>query len=146
MSHLKARFNKSGPIVEVWVGVSEPRKRLLKALGMSVPPALLLNLILDTGAETTMVDEQHMRTLALNVRGQRDILTATSDEKPTSCNTYDVELKFKTYGDPPLVVSALEIIGRPLFNHSIDGMIGRDVLGRVKLLIDGPAWTFRLDY
>lgn len=146
MSHLTAQFNASGPIASVLVGVSEPRRRALEAHGLAVPPRLPLNLILDTGAETTMVNEQHMRALAIQVRGQRDILTATSDEKPTSCNTYDIELRIETFGDPPFVIPALEVIGRPLFNHSIDGMIGRDVLCRVKFTFDGPARVFRLDY
>lgn len=146
MPHLTAQFNASGPILDVWIGVSSPRRRLLLAHGLDVPPALRLSQILDTGAETTMLNEQHMRTLAIPVRGQRDILTATSDEKPTPCNTYDVSLEIATFGDPPFAMPALEIIGRPLFNHSIDGMIGRDILGRINLLIDGPRRTFRIDY
>jgi len=144
--HLTAQFNASGPILDILIGVSDPRRRLLLANGIDVPPAQRLSLILDTGAETTMVNEQFMRTLALPVRGQRDILTATSDERPTACNTYDVSLQISTYGDPPFTLPALEVIGRPLFNHSIDGMVGRDVLSRLKLTIDGPRRTFRLDY
>ncbi len=128
------------------IGVSEPRRRLLLAHGLDVPPALRLSLILDTGAETTLLAEQHMRTLAIPVRGQRDILTATTDEKPTACNTYDVSLQISTFGDPPFTIPALEVIGRPLFNHSIDGMIGRDILSRIRLMIDGPRRTFRIDY
>ena len=146
MPHLTAQFNASGPILDVMIGVSEPRRRLLLAHGLDVPPALRLSLILDTGAETTLLAEQHMRTLAIPVRGQRDILTATTDEKATASNTYDVSLQIATFGDPPLILPALEVIGRPLFNHSIDGMIGRDILSRVKLMIDGPRRTFRIDY
>jgi hypothetical protein len=144
--HLTAQFNSSGPILDVLMAVSAPRRRLLSAHGLDAPPALRLSLILDTGAETTMLNEQHLRTLAIPVRGQRDILTATSDEKPTACNTYDVSLQIPTYGDPPFSMPALEVLGRPLFNHSIDGMIGRDILSRVKLMIDGPRRTFRIDY
>ncbi len=146
MPHLIAQFNASGPIVDVLIGASEPRRRLLLAHRLEVPPVLRLSLILDTGAETTMLDEQHLRTLAIPVRGQRDILTATSDEKPTACNTYDVSLQITTIGDPPFTMPALEVIGRPLFNHSIDGMIGRDILSRIKLMLDGPRRTFRIDY
>lgn len=146
MPHLTAQFNASGPILDVSIGVSAPRRRLLSAHGIDAPPALRLSLILDTGAETTMLNEQHMRTLAIPVRGQRDILTATSDEKPTACNTYDVSFEIATFGDPPFTMPALEVIGRPLFNHSIDGMIGRDILCRLKLTIDGPHRTFRIDY
>ncbi len=93
-----------------------------------------------------MVNEQHMRALSIAPRGTTDILTSTSDEKPTTCNTYDVSFKLMTYGDAPLILPAIEVIGRPLFNHSIDGMIGRDVLNRVVLSIDGPRMQFRIEY
>ena len=93
-----------------------------------------------------MVNEQHMRTLGIDPRGTRDILTATSDERPTPCNTYDIGFKLTTYGDEPLILPAIEVIGRPLFNHSIDGMIGRDILNRVLLSIDGPRMQYRIEY
>ena len=57
MPHLTAQFNASGPIVDVLIGVSAPRRRLLSAHGIDPPPALRLSLILDTGAETTMLSE-----------------------------------------------------------------------------------------
>jgi hypothetical protein len=72
-------------------------------------------------------------------RGSREILTATSEARPTACDTYDVELSLKTVGDAPFVMPALEILGRPLFNLSVDRMLGRDVLGRLVLTVDGPG-------
>ncbi len=116
------------------------------ASGLAPNPDLRLSFIIDTGADTTMVNEQHMRTLGLGPRGARAILTATSDEKPTHCFTYDVGFKLTTFGDPPLVLSAVEVIGRPLFNHSIDGMIDRDILNRVVFSLDGPRMRFRIEY
>lgn len=51
-----------------------------------------------------------------------------------------------TFGDPTLVLSAAEVIGRPLFNRSIDGMMGRDILNRVVFSLDGPRMRFRVEY
>jgi len=116
------------------------------ARGIEPNPDLRLSFIIDTGADTTMLSEQHMRTLGISPRGTKEILTATSDEKATRCHTYDISFKLATFGDGPMIFSALEVIGRPLFNHSIDGMIGRDVLDRVVLSVDGPRRQFRIDY
>lgn len=116
------------------------------ARGFEVNPDLRLSFIIDTGADTTMINEQHMRTLGIAPRGAKEILTATSDAKATRCDTYDIAFRLSTYGDGPLIFPALEVIGRPLFNHSIDGMIGRDVLDRVVLSVDGPRRQFRIDY
>lgn len=148
MPFVTGRFGASGPLIDVWIGVSEPRRRAMVARGLEPNPDLPLSFIIDTGADTTMVNEQHMRTLGIAPRGTRDILTATSDEKATTCSTYDISFKLTTrvFGDVPLILPATEVIGRPLFNHSIDGMIGRDILNRVVLSIDGPRMQFRIDY
>lgn len=93
-----------------------------------------------------MINEQHMRTLAIPPSGAKDILTATSGTTPTACDTYDVQLKIATLGDEPFIVPALEVLARPLFNHSIDGMIGRDVLSKLVLTIDGPGQRISMVY
>lgn len=118
----------------------------MAAHSVEAPPRLKLSLIVDTGADTTMLNDQHMRTLVIPERGVRDILTATSDAKPTPCSTYDVEFRIETLGDAPFVIPALEILGRPLFNHSVDGMIGRDVLSRLRLTINGPQMRYLIEY
>ncbi len=145
MPFITARYGASGPILDILIGVSQPRRVAMMALGQVPNPELRLPFIIDTGADTTMVNEQHMRTLGIDARGTTQILTSTSDEKPTSCNTYDVSITLKTVGGVVLILPAVEVIGRPLFNHSIDGMIGRDVLDKLVLTIDGPRRQFRIE-
>lgn len=146
MPHIAARFNSSGPILDVWLAVSAPRRRVMVANGKHPASAMKLQFIIDTGADTSMVADQHMRSLGIGPRGSREILTATSEARPTACDTYDVELSLKTLGDAPFVMPALEILGRPLFNLSVDGMLGRDVLDHLVLMVDGPRRRFRVDY
>lgn len=146
MPSVRGHYGASGPILDIHIGMSEPRRRALQSRSLAANPDLRLSFIIDTGADTTMVNEQHMRTLGIDPRGTRDILTATSGATPTSCSTYDVAFKLATYGDDPWILPAIEVIGRPLFNHSIDGMIGRDILNRLVLSIDGPRMRFRIDY
>jgi Aspartyl protease len=143
---ITARYGASGPILDIFITVSEPRRVAMRALGITPSPEMRLAFIIDTGADSTMVNEQHMRTLGIDARGTTQILTSTSDEKPTDCNTYDVSFTLRTVGGVVvLALLAVEVIGRPLFNHSIDGMIGRDVLDKIKLTIDGPHRQFRID-
>lgn len=93
-----------------------------------------------------MINEQHMRTLAIPPSGAKDILTATSGTTATTCDTYDVQLQIASFGDEPFIVPALEVLARPLFNHSIEGMIGRDVLSKLVLTIDGPMQRISMQY
>lgn len=146
MPHLTARYNESGPIVDVWLGASAPRRKALQRQRLDAPEPMRLHFLIDTGADTSMVAEQHMRSLGLPARGARAILTASTEARPTACETYDVELAIRRFGDEAFVVPALEILARPLFNLSIEGLLGRDVLSRVRFVLDGPQRWCRIEY
>jgi hypothetical protein len=104
-----------------------------------------LSFLIDTGADSTMVNEQVMRWLEIPPRGSRDILGATTHIDPTTCATHDVQFEIRTTpGEPALIFPALEVLARPFFNVSIDGLIGRDVLDR--LILTMGRGQFRLDY
>lgn len=146
MPRIGAQFKSSGPLIDVWLAVSAPKRRAINAGGQEPAPAIKLQFITDTGADTSMVADQHMRSLGIATRGSRDIVTSTTEAKPTPCDTYDVELSIHTFGDAPFVEPALELLGRPLFNLSVDGMLGRDVLSRLVLTIDGPRQRYWIEY
>jgi hypothetical protein len=100
--------------------------------------------IIDTGADTTMISEQFVRTLQLPVIDQRPILTSSSNGLPEMCNVYDVELTLVGKSGQPFRGFHLPVFGRPLLNQSTDGMIGRDILDQLVLTYDGPRKQFTL--
>lgn len=144
MPHITGSYGSSGAIIDVEVGVCGPRRRLLLSMGLEVPPPVRLALLIDTGADTTMVSEQAMRTLQIPARGVRSIVGATTLIAPTDCDTHDVELRITTPGEEPLVVPAIEVLSRPFFNISNEGLLGRDVLDRLKLTFGQRR--YRLDW
>jgi predicted aspartyl protease len=113
---------------------------------MYVPPPTLATFIIDTGADSTMVDDQIMRGLGLLPTGQTEIYTSTTNGIAEICDVYDIELQVLSPGSAPWVIGPVEALGRHLPNHSLQGMIGRDVLNRAILRVDGPGQTFQLDY
>ncbi|WP_424949142.1 aspartyl protease family protein [Delftia tsuruhatensis] len=100
--------------------------------------------LIDTGADTTMVNEDLMRSLGIPRRGSRDVVGSTTHIDPTPCDSYDVSFEIHTPGEIPLAVPALEVLARPFFNVSIYGLIGRDVLDKYQLTMGHGR--FRLDY
>lgn len=144
MPHLTGRYGASGAIIDVWVGVSAPRRRLLVSQNKEVPPATRLSLLIDTGADTTMVNEQTMRSLQIPPRGVRSVVGSTTDINPTACDTHDVELSIVTPGEQPLILPAIEVLARPFLTVSIDGLLGRDVLDTLNLSIG--RGRFRLEW
>ena len=103
-----------------------------------------LPFLIDTGADTTMVNEDSMRSLGIEARGARDIVGSTTHIDPTTCSAYDVSFEIRTPGENLLAIPALEVLARPFFNVSIYGLIGRDVLDRMTLTMG--RGRFRLDY
>ena len=144
MPHLSGTYSSSGPILDVWVGVSAPRARVMIARGLQLPEPHRLSFLIDTGADTTMVSEQAMRLLGIPERGARRIVGSTTHIEPTTCSAYDVQFEMRTHGDPPRIFPALEVLARPFFNVSIEGLIGRDVLDQMQLTLG--RGRFRLDY
>lgn len=115
--------------------------------GREVPAAVLGTFIIDTGADTTMVDDQMMRTLGLTPTSQTELLTSASQGVPELCDVYDIELEIIGRNNhPSWVLQPLEVLGRPLLNQSTNGMIGRDILGGAVLEYDGPRQQFTLNY
>ena len=120
---------------------------LLRRQGKPVPARIRLELLIDTGADTTTINEMHMRSLTIPVRGATEVRGVTTDVDATECNTYDISLELmNVVGDPPLTLPAVEVIGRPFHNEMIDGLIGRDVLARMVFTLDGPSQKFIINY
>ena len=103
--------------------------------------------MVDTGADSTMLNDQIMRSLGLEATDQARLLTSGSKGVAETCDVFDVELSI---ANPihlqPWRFPAIAVLVRPLLNLSADGMLGRDVLGTGILHYDGPLQRFTLDY
>lgn len=144
MHTIELPVNRNGLLVEVKVGLSAPRRALMWQRGLVQPPAVAATFIIDTGADTTMVDEQTMRSLNLTPTGQTRVMTSSSGGLPEPCDVYDVCLEILGKGDSTWKIDPLQVLARPLLNQSTQGMIGRDVLDRTVLIYDGPRGLFKL--
>lgn len=144
MPSLRGSYSESGAIIDVHIGVSEPRRRLLSKHGGELPPIQRVPFLIDTGAQGTVVSEQLMRILGIPVRGSRNIVGVTTHIDPTPCDTHDIEFQIKTPGGQHFVIPALEVVVRPFFNCPIEGLIGRDVLDRLKLTMGRGRFELEL--
>jgi len=118
----------------------------MRLRGLAVPPPIRIQLLIDTGADTTTIAEMHMRSFGIPPSGAAPVRTITTDVTGYACNTYGVSLRFDApgFGDRPHVIPALEVLGQAFHNEGIDGLIGRDVLSTLALTIDGPQRQFAI--
>lgn len=145
--NLEARSN--GLIVEATVWMSPQRRAALYQRGREheVGHPIPISLIIDTGADSTMLSSQLMRSLGIEPTGQTRVLTSASGGVPELVDLFGVELTIQ--GNPtqkPWRLPTLEVLARSLENQGTDGMLGRDVLKLGILHYDGPRGRFTLDY
>lgn len=148
MPSIRGNYGARGPIVDAFVCVSEPLKRWMRENGREVPPAIPVQLLIDTGADTTTIAEIHMRSLGVPPTGAAPVRTITTDVTGAACNTYGASLMLKAVGfaERSHYIPALEVFAQPFHNEGIDGLLGRDVLGTLVLTLDGPRRRFSAEW
>jgi hypothetical protein len=137
----------NGLLVDVRIWFSSVRRSQMFRLGLNVPPPIEATLIIDTGADTTMINDQHMRALGLEPISQTRVMTSTSQGLSVPCDVYDISLEIiNRTGNPSWFIQPLAVLAKPLLNQATEGMVGRDVLSQGILVYDGPRNRFNLNY
>ena len=136
---------RTGVHVEVEIWLSAPRREMLFRKSKVPPPAVRATLVLDTGADTTMINDRILTgILGLDVRNQTKMETASDVGVANLCDTYDVQLTIAPNAVAPWRIQPLEVLGKHLPN--MDGMLGRDILNMAVFEYDGPRRIVRLIY
>lgn len=65
MRSLTVPILTSGALIEVHLGLSDARRRVMQRQGRPFPPPARATLLIDTGASMSLVDEALMRALQL---------------------------------------------------------------------------------
>ena len=145
MPHLNLSMTQSGPFVDIWISVSDPRRDALRAADQEVKPAVKVRALIDTGASCTVIDASILKKLAIPCVGVTPIFTPSTGEVPHVCHQYDVSLGIlDAQGDPLFLNDSLSVLGSDL--PDVDALIGRDVLAKGILIYNGAAGTFTLSY
>lgn len=88
-----------------------------------------LTAIVDTGADATLVPTAHLRQIAAPVVAEAYVRSAWGERRPVAVYLVDVTVESKT-------LPGIYIVGDDLGNEVI---LGRNVLNRMRLFLDGPA-------
>lgn len=144
MPYITAQIIEAGPVVELLVGITAPRRDLLTKHGMSVPPRLPVKALIDTGSAVTALAPEIIQALDLSVTGQTDIITAST---PHPCNAYDISLSLADPDGVEMHLPFLPIIESSFLSTlGIRALLGRDVLAYCLVVYDGQHETFSLAY
>ena len=149
MSHFTLPLTREGPICNVALHISGPRRHALDASGGTVPNLVKGRALVDTGASCTSVDPTVLEQLQLTPTGSAQILTPSTGDTPHTTEQYDVAIVIPgaTERDAPLVFPAVPVIATQLLQtQGFHALIGRDILQRCILIYNGSSSYFSVAY
>jgi len=129
---------KNGPIYPVVITPSFPTIKALKLEKKDVPH-IKVKALFDTGAQTTAISGKVTQFLKLIPKGTVKVYTSQSSQ---IVSEFDIALEF----DINAYLNTLRVFKADLEDHSIDCIVGRDVLQFGIFTYDGPNKSFQLSF
>ena len=145
MPHLTLQNSIGGPLIDLWIGASNARAEALTRVGKQAPAPLLIRGLIDTGASSTCIDPQILKTLELTPTGEVAIHTPSTGSAPHFAYQYDVSLTL-VHPNHKLEIGTVPVIEATLSGQGIQALIGRDVLEQCLFIYDGQTGTFTLAF
>jgi hypothetical protein len=148
MPHYAIVVGPVGPLLQVYVGVSQPRLAALVHAGQTAPPPILASLLVDTGASISGIDSSVIAQLGLQPTGTTLIRTPSTGATPHSCSTYDVSLMIPGPAGTaaPKIFPAIPIVDGQFLPQGHHGLLGRDALSDAQLIYSGPNRVVMLSF
>ena len=131
----------SGPTLQVSVGPSRELITNLTVLGQPVALPQTVEALIDTGAQTTVINPETVRRLAIRPVGAVQINTP-STIAPLLCNRYHINV----YLSESFAVENIFAIEAPMGGLPYQCLIGRDILRRASFFYNGNANEFTLTF
>ena len=150
MPHINLQMTPGdGPLIDIFVGVSFPRRDALKTAGQVSPNPIRARALIDTGASCSCVDPTILQPLGLAPTGSQSVITPSTGPQGHIANQYDVCIMIIKSAQQYLLVPSLPIVEAVLHLPPVQGiqaLIGRDVLANCLLIYDGSENQLTLSF
>src|SRR5262245_25457092 len=127
MPNLNIQISPLGPVMDVFVSVSQPRADALKNAGQVIPVPIAIRALVDTGESCSCVDPTILTALGLSPTGSASIHTPTTAGTAANHSLYDVGLVLP-HPKGSLSFPVIPVVSTHLQMQGIQGLIGRDIL------------------
>ena len=127
MSIFTGSVDHLGAAVDVLVGVSRAREEKLRKVGHSVPPAIPLRLVIDTGSFSTALSSAIFPKLGIGRIYRTPVhTTLTTQDNPHLADVFDVSITLVS-GMDQMVISSVPILSSPScsLDAPTNGILGR---------------------
>jgi hypothetical protein len=136
----------AGAVIELAVGVIDPRAEVLRRSGFAVPERQLVRAVVDPGSAVTGLAPHVLQALDSTPVGELPVLTPSTGLTPHVSRQYLVSLTLRhVSGERHFPsVAVIETVFTP--EENIQAMLGRDLLSHCLFVYDGQANRFALAF
>jgi predicted aspartyl protease len=135
-----SNLHEIGPVFDVTIAVPEDLSRRLVADKMAVPSPVKVSAMIDTGADSSVVTPEIMKSLGISPIDWIPIITAGLKEQ--TCPLFCARIIFSN----GVSIESSEIIGASLHNPSLQCLLGRDVLKSCLFIYNGQDEIVTLSF
>jgi hypothetical protein len=146
MAQLTFAFPSGEPKLTVVVGHGRNALSTLLAAGQPIPQPIWTGGVIDTGSNVTCVTPAALQRLGLLSIGQSSSHTVAGQ---VAVKLFEVSLSIPPAGNvqgPMLTRRDLVVMELPIPIPGVEVLVGMDVLLDCKLILDGPARRFTLEF
>jgi hypothetical protein len=145
---------RNGAIVRLRVSLNQPTILTLRSARRAIPQPLIVDALIDTGAECCCVDPSVVARIGLPLYSFGLSAAPGTSATPVPALGGTTVGTFHTAGlaivhpagQPDLVVPNIVVQTLALRSFGIEAVVGRDVLASCVLVYDGPAGSVTLAY
>jgi hypothetical protein len=146
MPQLAFPVTVAGLALPVMVGIDGKTSSALFAAGKSIAAPIQARGLLDTGSDITAIASWVLQKLALPIVAKTVTSTAAGQ---INVNLYEVSLSITNPiqpNSPWLTLANLQVTELKAVLADADVLIGLDVILQYRMIVDGPARFFSLDF
>ena len=137
---------EGGPVVDLLIGVSGPRKEKLENVGLPVPQRVRVRAVIDTGSALTGIRPDALALLGIDPLDEITIATPSTWGTRALAFRYHVSLSLPGEQVEMHFEEAL-VLGAPFHqSEGIQALIGRDILEECLFVYDGVRRLFSLGF
>jgi hypothetical protein len=147
MPRLEVSFGQDGPIVDVRLSVAAEDEAELVGAGRAVPGPLCVSGLVDTGAETTAIQQALAHLMTIPVFGTAEVASSALGRGTRVVPTYRIRMAFGPFGTPgPPRWRTITAAGMDIISPGAIVLIGRDLLATCRFTYDGRKHRFMMSY
>jgi predicted aspartyl protease len=135
---------KGRPVLTLYVAPSASRIAALHASGEEPPPPVEVRALVDTGATRTVIQRSVLASLGLDPVGVERVHTASTGSEPREVGAFMVQLFIAGLRGGTLAQDLRAVEAENLSGLAVEVLLGRDVIDRFLLFLNGPEGRFTL--